>query len=319
MRNTISSIDVIVTALGRPELLSQFAESLARQVGVQDLRLRVYLFQDSPIVPGGGAPIANPELCRRCPDVFLAQLPDAQLVSAETNLGIVGNTERIFEHVKISDADAFVIFEEDLILSEHYLATIAQLLTQAAQNSLIGLVNGAHEQVRDLETQQQKPAAMVNMGQYKWGIGFDRRTYNRMGSYLDAYFAVCRKAGYRCNGRDRLEVTRAAQRFFHELGFPRPLPGAAPDIALHVFSYLYLMHNISTWVCLAKYTGRAGLNFNPGSYDRMNLGAAQLYDRRVEAFDMPTFAKSLAVVTAWRHDLLNLRLAELSREASGAQ
>jgi hypothetical protein len=144
-------------------------------------------------------------------------------------------------------------------------------------------------------------------------------TYNRMGIYLDAYFAVCRKAGYRCNGRDRLEVTRAAQRFFYELGFPRPLPGAAPDIALHVFSYLYLMHNVSTWVCLAKYTGRAGLNFNPGSYDRMNLGAAQLYDRKVEAFDMPSFAQSLAVVTAWRHDLLNLRLVELSREASGTE
>jgi len=109
MGNVIRSLDVMVAALGRPELLSQLAQSLARQVGVEDLRLRIYLFQDSPIVEVG-PPIADPELCRRSPEVFLAELPDAKLVAAETNLGIVGNCERMFDHVKASDADAFVFF-----------------------------------------------------------------------------------------------------------------------------------------------------------------------------------------------------------------
>jgi hypothetical protein len=259
MGNAIRSIDVVVSALGRPELLSQLAASLARQVGLEGLRLRIYLFQDSPLVEVG-PPIADPDLCRHSPEVFLAELPDAELVATETNLGIVGNCERIFSHVNASDADAFVFFEEDLVLSEHYLATIVQLLDETANNPLVGLVNCIPVQARDIDTQRQKASALVRMGLYKWGIGFTRRTYLRMANYLDAYFAACRYAGYRCNGRDGPERTRAAQQFFYALGFPTAVPpSAAPDVAWDVFSYLYLMHNVSTWICLARYTGRKGL------------------------------------------------------------
>jgi hypothetical protein len=304
----------MVAALGRPELLSQLAQSLARQVGVEDLRLRIYLFQDSPIVEVG-PPIADPELCRRSPEVFLAELPDAKLVAAETNLGIVGNCERMFDHVKASDADAFVFFEEDLILSEHYLATIAQLLTQTADNPFVGLVNCVHELARDLETQRQKPSFLVHMGLFMWSIAFSRRTYTRMANYLDAYFSICRKVGYRCNGRDRPESVAAVRQFFYELGFPKPVGGPAPDVALAAFSWLYLMHNLSTWVFFAKYTGRAGLTSNPQSYDQKNLGGMQLYDQRVETFDIPSVAESLFVMHSWRKTRLDRRLAELARDS----
>ncbi len=311
--NAITSLDIMVTALGRPELLCQLAQSLARQVGVEHLRLRVYLFQDSPIVEVG-PPIADPELCRRSAEVFLAELPHAKLVAAKTNLGIVGNCERIFEHVKTSDADAFVFFEEDLVLSEHYLATIVQLLTQAAENPLIGLVGGVPVQVRDLSAQRQRASAVVRMGLFKWGIGFSRRTYERMAGFLDAYFAICRHAYYRCNGRDRPEFYEPARRFFYELGYPGPVGSAGPDVAFDVFSFLYIMDNVCTWVCLAKYTGRIGLHFGPKNYDEMNLGAVEIYDGQITSFDIPTVAESLATVQAWRVSMLEQRVTEKASE-----
>jgi len=135
-----------------------------------------------------------------------------------------------------------------------------------------------------------------------------------MANYLDAYFSICRKVGYRCNGRDRPESVAAVRQFFYELGFPKPVGGPAPDVALAAFSWLYLMHNLSTWVFFAKYTGRAGLTSNPQSYDQKNLGGMQLYDQRVETFDIPSVAESLFVMHSWRKTRLDRRLAELARD-----
>jgi hypothetical protein len=85
-------------------------------------------------------------------------------------------------------------------------------------------------------------------------------------------------------------------------------------VAFDVFSYLYIMHNVSTWVCLAKYTGRVGLHFKPQNYDEMNLGAAELYDEQITQFDVPTVAESLAAVQAWRITMLEQSVTDKARD-----
>ncbi len=311
----VRKIDVLITSFARPKLLEGLLQTLSQQNANYDaaFEVRYHLFQDSVIDINGNL-LADNSLVDANISLFNHYMPNQKVFLPETNLGIIGNTEREFKFMGQSDADFFFMFEEDLILSPYYISTITNLMEQASANPLIGLVNGTgSEPPASLSAQRENAQSLVPMG-HKWAMSFSRAIFLKLSPFMDSYFAACKETDYKSTGHDDLShaKTKGAADFFYRFGWPtRTMPPFTPDQALNLFNYIYSMYNISTFINLAKYVGAVGAHSTEEIYNNMELDKAVLYDGKIpESFCIPSVDETIKNVQNFNFSIANAKIRE---------
>jgi hypothetical protein len=101
---------------------------------------QVFLFQDG-YRPKSGEDLTDPGLVERCARLFHATFPGAKIFVTTENLGVARNFARaenyFFDEL---GAEAGYFFEDDLVLSPHYLSVLSALTDIALAEKRIAYV-----------------------------------------------------------------------------------------------------------------------------------------------------------------------------------
>src|SRR5262249_26340058 len=115
---------VAVLSFGRPALLERVLTSLRTQTHrVPDER--GFLFQDGTLDQWANAEVIPQATRDNCISVFRKIFPHGNVISSDKNLGIALNFDRA-ERMMFEQAEAAAFFEDDLVLSEHYLDALSR-------------------------------------------------------------------------------------------------------------------------------------------------------------------------------------------------
>lgn len=255
---------IAVMSFNRPDLLAEVLGSLKTQT-IKVEPSTIHLFQD-------GAPSkSNNELQMKCVDVFRSIFPEGNIHFSEVNLGVALNFERaetlFFDKLK---TDYAIFFEDDLVLSPHYLAALDQMIQFALQDDRIAYVSAYGNHKAPLADQQARAGDTIPMG-HKWGFALTRRQWLRQKPIIDKYLDIVRQRPY--SGRDN----QAIRALFESLGYTSP--GTSQDAAKDVASLVLGTTKLNTFACFGKNVGAVGLHSNPEFYEKEGFGKTELLDR----------------------------------------
>lgn len=291
-------IDVVATAFARPKLLEGLAASLAAQDCLDKFDVRFYLFQDS-VVRKDGFNLQDPELSKESAEVFARILPKGTILTAQFNLGIVGNFERILNHCAMSEADYFIFVEEDLILSKSFIEVTVDLIEKCSVNPFIGFVSAVSDRVRMDEDIATFSNRIVPLG-HKWSFGISKRLLIELFPHFQVYFQVCREASYFCNGYDTSASVSAVLDFLNTLASPGSVGGAGPDGFIDVLCANLYYYNVCTYVSFGRSVGKIGAHFREELYDAMKLNEIKIFEGPNPDFQIPSAEEIAQTIRAHR-------------------
>lgn len=264
---------IAIFSFDRPDYLEQVLQSLKAQTAPLAAE-RVFLFQDGRR-DRHGRDIADQRKIEACIASFHAHFPGARAFVSPGNLGLALNVARaenyFFDELR---AEAGYFFEDDLVLSPHYLTALDALADLALSNERIAYVAayGSHRApLRDQKLAPQKVVPMV----HRWGYALTRRQWAAQRPLLAPYLELIAE-----NRR------RAIRAYFSKLGFSSAATtqAAAKDVASCVLGTAKVM----SLACFGKYIGAIGEHGTPAFYEREGFGATELYPDAVASFVPPT-------------------------------
>lgn len=293
-------IDICIVSYNRPHYLSQLLESLTAQ-RLDSCRIgAVHLFQDGP--KRRSAEIDQPKI-EECVRAFQRSYPEGSVWRATENIGIVGNYEKLWEAMAMSTADAVIVFEDDLILSSHYLDVMAKLLRRAEKDPNIGLVSATgvlstSQELRDARIRAVMPMATA-WGIHRWGWGITRSTIREFLPIKRLYFSIANHVGFRDNGTPPTDDQRnPIYKFFWGMGMFQPIEMLEIDGVYDLAALNLNRVNLTTFASYARPIGREGVHY-----------AAHLFAKR--GYDNTAVAERVPDDFAWYEparmlDVLNL-------------
>ncbi len=259
---------LMVLSYNRPSYLEAVLVSLRSQRRPVDPS-RLYLFQDLDE--------ANPSLSKECIEVFSRIFPDATKIIARRNLGVGLNYDRAERFAfEILRADVGYFFEDDLLLSPHYLEMLDAMAELALADPRIAYASAYGDHLLSLAAQEAR-CSEIGPLHAKWGFALTRRQWLRQKSFIDGYLDLIRHDKY----KDR--NNKAIRAYFSACGFSSP--GTSQDSAKDVASALLGTCKINTIACYAKYIGATGIHYDPKSYERDKFGSTVMmpWPRRLVA------------------------------------
>ena len=264
-----------------PDLLTKVLKSLKSQtIGVDGAR--VYLFQDG--AKSRFTQIhADNSLQNECVKRFRKIFPDGQVLQSHVNLGVALNFDRaerlFFEDLQ---AECGLFFEDDLLLSPHYLDALLQLSHFALIEPLVAYVAAYGDHKAPLEKQRASPAKIVPMF-HNWGFALTRRQWLRQREIVDGYLSIVRENEYM-----RLDEKRIAA-YYASWGFTWPAFGQ--DAAKLVASLVLGTTRIMCFPCFGRYIGKEGTHFNEDSYNQLGYDRTELFHGPPPQFEFPSAAQ----------------------------
>jgi hypothetical protein len=175
MNHGFISYPIAIMSFDRPHYLEPVLQSLRQQtipVAAKD----IYLFQDG-YQSDDGPDITDPTLVERCVAIFEEIFPHGKIIFSQRNLGVALNFARaeqiIFE--KLGHNAAF-FFEDDLIVTPHYLAALYDLTDIALAEPQIAYVAAYGDHHATLDQQRSASHKLIQM-RHKWGFGLTRRQW----------------------------------------------------------------------------------------------------------------------------------------------
>jgi GT2 family glycosyltransferase len=269
---------IAIMSFNRPDYLRQVLNSLADQIGAELGHREIYLFQDGHLNPFSGERTTL-DVIHRNEEIFRELLPSGRLMTAERNLGIALNFDRA-EHFLFEDRDALaaIFFEDDLVVSPHYLNVLDSLIEVAFEEPRVGYVGAYGDPRISLNRQMANPRGYIALGQH-WAFGLLRRQWLMNRPYVDEYLTLVRDCDYQ--QRD----DRAIFRLFESWGFGTP--ASSQDAAKGIACLINRTIKINTYVCYGKYIGVEGMHGTAEFYDQMEFGKAELYPKPILDFARP--------------------------------
>ncbi len=258
------SSPIAVMSFNRPQLLEKVLESLNGQTQKVDPS-SVHLFQD-------GAPAGSDNtLQEECVAVFKTIFPSGTVHYSEKNLGVALNFERaetlFFDTLK---SDYAFFFEDDLVLNEHYIDTLSQMVRYALDDERIAYVSAYGNYKAPLADQETRSGDTIPMG-HKWGFALTRRQWLRQKPIIDKYLDIVRQRPYAA--RDHATI----QKYFNSLGYSSP--GTSQDAAKDVASLVLGTVKLNTFACFGKNIGAVGLHSNQEFYEKEGFGRTEMLER----------------------------------------
>lgn len=260
---------IVLMSFDRPELLEQVARTLAAQVDANLSGRSIALFQDGAVNPFSGLRRAADSTIAACVEIFHRHFPHGRSFVADDNLGVALNFDRaeryVFEEL---NADAALFFEDDMLLSPHYVRTLDQLTGMALNDSRIGYVAAYGIQGPESPNANRASLRYETLGHF-WGFGLPRRVWLQNRRFVEAYLQLVRNIDYR--QRD----ARAIHRLHSVWGVG--FTGTSQDCAKHLACVLNGAVNLNISLSLGRYIGATGLHMDPGTFELVGLDRTELY------------------------------------------
>lgn len=269
---------IAIMSFNRPGMLERVLVSLKAQT-LPVAEQRVHLFQDAARNPFGGTSRATEEDIAACIGVFHRHFPDGVVHEAPHNLGIALNFDRaerfFFETL---GAELGIFFEDDMVLSPHYLDALERLSAFALAEEKVGYV-AAYGNHRALPEEHARRRREIVPMEHNWGFALTRRQWNRQRDIVDGYLALLRNVEYRKRPIGRI------REYFAKLGLPAL--GTSQDKAKEVASAILGTARVMTFPTYGHYIGEIGEHFTTDLYEGLEFGNTVLFDQPPEAFDFP--------------------------------
>jgi hypothetical protein len=266
------TVPVAILSFNRPDYLEPVLESLAAQTALGDRS--VFLFQDNAVSSHSGIRYAEDRDIAACVKIFRRVFPAGTVVLAEHNLGIARNFLRAEETVfKDHRCAACYFFEDDMVLSPHYLTMMDQIHSFASSNDKVGYF-GAYGMLRMPLDEQKRQHRSMRRLTFHWGFGLTRRHWSDLREWLEPYYRYTEGMDYKDPRRH--EATRE----YRERGVP--VTTANQDVMKQIGTTQLGRVSINTTACFANYIGVRGVNCTPDKYNRQGFGRSAMYPEPVE-------------------------------------
>lgn len=260
---------IVLMSFDRPALFEQVARTLAGQVDANLSGRPVALFQDGAVNPFSGLRRAADSTIAACVEIFRRHFPHGRSFVADDNLGVALNFDRaeryVFEEI---GADAALFFEDDMLLSPHYVQTLDQLTGMALNDTRIGYVAAYGIQGPESPSANRAPIQFDTLGHH-WGFGLTRRVWQQNRRFVETYLQLVRHVDYR--ERD----ARAIFRLFSSWGMG--CPGTSQDCAKHLACVLNGAINLNISPSLGQYIGATGLHMDQGMFEFVGFDRTELH------------------------------------------
>jgi predicted SAM-dependent methyltransferase len=274
MNTGAKSRPIAVMSFDRPHYLEPVLRSLRAQT-VPISPDEVILFQDG-YRSKSGRDLTDPRLIERCVELFKTIFPGGRTFLSTENLGVALNFARAENHCfEELGAEAAFFFEDDLVLSPHYLTALWALTDMALPEQRIGYVAAYGDHRAKLGAQRENQRKLVMMG-HKWGFALMRRQWEAQRQIMEPYLEIVRRADYR--SRDHAAI----RHYFRELGYGSP--GTSQDAMKDVASFVLGSTKVMTFACLGRYIGEVGQHFTKIAYDEAGFGETELYPHEITSF-----------------------------------
>jgi 2-polyprenyl-3-methyl-5-hydroxy-6-metoxy-1,4-benzoquinol methylase len=240
---------------------------------------KVFLFQDG-YRSKNGRDITDPRLVERCVELFETIFPGSKIFGSRDNLGVAWNFARAERYLFGElGAEAAYFFEDDLLLSPHYLTVLKELTEIALMEKRIAYVAAYGNHRASLIEQKRAPNKLMPM-RHKWGFATTHRQWVAQREILEPYLEIVSHADY--YARDH----KAIREYFRTLGYGSA--GSSQDGMKDIASCVLGTTKIMTFACFGKYIGEIGLHSEKQIYDEEGFGKTELYPDEVLSFDPPS-------------------------------
>jgi hypothetical protein len=278
MNDAVKKFPIAIMSFDRPHYLKAVLHSLRAQT-IPINTEEIFLFQDG-YHSKTGRDLTNPKLVEHCINLFETIFPGGKSFVSIKNLGVAQNFARAENYffTELGTTAAF-FFEDDLVLSPHYLKALYALTDIALNERRIAYVAAYGNHRATLEEQRRAVHRLLPM-RHKWGFALTHRQWDAQRELLEPYLEIVARSDYR--DRDH----NAIQHYFHKLGYGSP--GTSQDSMKDVASCVLGTTKVMTFACLGKYIGEIGLHSQKYIYDEEKFGETEIYPDEVSSFQPPS-------------------------------
>lgn len=289
---TLPMPPLVLIAFDRPAYFGPMLASLAAQEGPAVLDRPVFLFLDGARNRFSGQTHARQEDIDACASLFRRAFPHGHLFAAAENLGVWGNFDRAerFVFERLGHAAAY-FFEDDMVLSPHYLAVMDAL--EAALRTRDDIACWAAYGQHQLGlAEQEAQVRQVTSLRHNWAFGLRRDAWRRIDVLLAPMTALLRGCDYRQRPVAEIRAWLASQGV--------PIQGSSQDHLKAAAATLLGYWRLQTLACWGRYIGEQGLHFGPALYRDGGYGGTLLFPRPQLEFDLPSRSAVASTVAALR-------------------
>jgi hypothetical protein len=291
-------------SFNRPHYLRQVLDSLKAQPGIG--RHEIVLFQDGGRHPVTEIQHARPEQIEACLAAFREAFPRGRVLRARANLGVAGNFHRAETFVfREMGADCAYFFEDDLVLSPRYLATLDRMREAAEASGEVGYF-ACYGQLNATEEEQRRDPARLQALAHLWGFGLFRTHWEAMQPEMVEYYDIVLGRDYR--SRPHAEILQAYRD--REI----LVSVSSQDDVKKAVTYALGKVALNTTLVHARYIGEEGLHSDPERFRRNGFDRTVVLDLEQPPIVVPDRA-ALDVIRASERDW---RVRKIEREAKAA-
>ena len=269
---------IVIMSFNRPQYLAETLESIRAQTPLLDNR-RIHLFQDGAVNAYSGIKYGSMDEISRCIAIFCKMFPGGQLHYAKYNIGVCENYLRaerfVFESLQ---APIAYFFEDDLVLSPKYLATLNILQSSFRLEPRIGCFNAVGEHLATFADQETNRHKLTTM-RHRWGFAMKKSHWIEIHSLLKPYYRmVC--------GHDYRQRPHQEIRSWHSTWIEADHP-TSQDFAKDLVALSLGCWQASTYFCLARYIGEVGTHSTPAHFAEHRYADARIFRGNIPAaFDI---------------------------------
>ncbi len=265
---------LIVLSFNRPQYLAAVLDSLSRQVPQVDPR-RIHLFQDGAVNAYSGIRYAEEGEVRKCVTVFRDIFPQGTTHVSAANVGICENFIHAENFAFVTlNAPFTYFFEDDLVLSQRYIATMDLLRRGFAGETRIAYFNACGRYQESVVAQEANKSAIVDMG-HMWGFALRQAHWKAMQPMMSRYLKLVVGRDYRQRPNDDIRA------LFREWKYDKE--ATSQDSAKDIVTNALNCWRASTYVCLARYIGEQGTHSTPEHFAERRFADTQIFDGELPA------------------------------------
>jgi hypothetical protein len=267
---------ICIMSFDRPDYLRQVLVSLKAQIDADIENRKIILFQDGALSRHNKHRHADDQAIADCIDAFKSAFPAGVAMASPKNLGVALNFDRA-ERVGFEQLaeDAVIFLEDDLVLSEHYIATLDLLIERFRFDERVGYLAAYGDLHRGLSDQRANRTKLIRMG-HNWGFALYRRQWLRMRNRVLDYLDLIRDVDYRL--RDGAKIAR----LFASWGYG--CPATSQDAAKTIACCSDKVARLNTYACNARYIGERGLHMRPVTFRERGYDKTIVFPERVTDF-----------------------------------
>jgi hypothetical protein len=270
---------IAIISFNRPDYLGLLLASLAaQQPAIRPSR--VHLFQAGAVNRYSAIRYAEDSDIAASLALFRELFPRGHVHASPNNIGIAENILRaerlLFEKLR---APVGYFFEDDLVLSPHYVAALDLMRRAFARFDRIVYYNANGAYGASLEQQRNNARKLMYMGHF-WGFALKRSHWLRLQPVLATYYRLV-------IGRDYAMLPREEIRsLFRSWGKSQTHPSTSQDAAKDFATHLMRRWCASCYPALGRYIGARGMHFTPDRYREYGFDKTTVFPEPLGSLDL---------------------------------